>query len=118
MALRASNGPTISTRSAKVGDVVTVTAKVENSGAGLAHVSCFVEDLKEGALGRPVPFSFLFDPLVVEVPGKSRRTVLFAWTAALPDGKDAFTFRGRLALKESESGRLVGDAPLDLYVSR
>lgn len=118
MALRASNGPTLSTRSAKVGGPVTVTAKIENSGAALAHVSLYVEDLKEGPLAKPVAYSFLFDPLGVEVPAKSRKSVTFTWTAGLPEGKDAFTFRGRLALKETESGRLVGEAPLDLYVSR
>lgn len=118
MALRASNGPTLSTRSAKVGDTVTVAAKIENSGAGKAHVSCYVEDLKEGPLAKPVPYSFLFDPLVLEIPGKTRKVVSFAWTAALPEGKEAFTFRGRLTLKESDTGRLVGEAPLDLYVSR
>jgi hypothetical protein len=118
MALRATSGPTLSTRSAYVGQVVTVTTKVENSGVGPAHVGCHVEGLVEGALARPVSFGFLFEPASVEVPGKSRKALPFTWMAALPEGKDAFTFRGRLVLREVTSGALVGECPLDLYVRR
>ncbi|HWH08340.1 MAG TPA: hypothetical protein VNX21_04010 [Candidatus Thermoplasmatota archaeon] len=108
MALRATSDPAPSTRSAKAGDRVEFAAKVENGSAGEATVLLAVEDLKE-------PFAFSFDPPSVAVPGKSRRRVAFAWTAALPEGREALTFRGRLVLRAMD-GRLVGSAPLDLYV--
>lgn len=116
MALRATTGPVLSPKSAKIGEVVTVTAKVENSGAGAATVGCHVEGLVEGALAKPVAFAFLFDPPSQEVAGKSRKALTFRWTAALPEGKDAFTFRGRLVLREVTTGALVGQADLDFYV--
>ena len=118
MALRATTGPTPSTKSAYVGQAVSVAAKVENSGAGAASVGCHVEGLVEGALAKPVSFAFLFEPPSAEVAGKSRKALTFTWKAALPEGKDAFTFRGRLVLRETTSGALVGEAPLDLYVRR
>lgn len=118
MALRATSGPTPSTRSATEGQVVTVAAKVENTGAGTATVGCHVEGLAEGALEKPLAFAFLFEPPSVEVPGKSRRAVSFTWKAALPEGKDAFTFRGKLVLRDVLTGALVGQSPLDLYVRR
>ena len=118
MALRATTGPAVSTKSAYVGQVVTVTGKVENTGVGTATVGCHVEGLVEGPLARPVAFSFLFEPPSVEVSGKSRKAVSFTWKAALPEGKDAFTFRGRLVLRDVLTGALAGEAPLDLYVRR
>lgn len=118
MALRATTGPALSVKSAYVGREVVVSAKVENSGAGAATVGCHVEGLVEGAMSRPVEFAFLFDPASVEVPGKSRRSVQFRWKAALPETKDAFTFRGKVVLREVTTGALVGQAELDLYVRR
>ena len=118
MALRATTGPTLSTKSATVGQEVRVSAKVENGGAGPATIGCHVEGLVEGALAKPLPFAFLFEPAGVEVPGKSRKVVSFAWTAALPEGKDAFTFRGKLVLRAMADMKVVGEAPLDLYVRR
>lgn len=117
MALRATNGPTPSAKSLKVGAKLTVTAKVENTVAAAEPVALHVIDLKEGALGKPVEFAFSFDPPSVEVPGKSRKVVSFSWTAGLPADKTAFTFRGKLALRHALTGQLVGEAPLDLYVS-
>lgn len=118
MALRATSGPTPSTKSADAGQPVSVAAKVENTGAGAASVGCHVEGLVEGSLSKPVAFAFLFDPPSAEVPGKSRKALAFTWTAALPEGKDAFTFRGRLVLRDVRTGALVGESPLDLYVRR
>lgn len=116
MALRATNGPEVSPRSAKTGDRVLVHAKVENTGAAEETLVLSVEDLKEGALGKPVTFAFEFDPPAIGLRAKSRTRVEFAWTAALPEGKTAFTFRGRLVLRRAD-GALVGTAPLDVYVS-
>lgn len=116
MALRATTGPALSAKSAALGQEVEVKAKVENTGAGAAVVGCHVEGLAEGALSKPVDFAFLFEPTGVEVPGKSRKAVAFRWRAALPEGKDAFTFRGKIVLREVTTGALVGEAPLDLYV--
>ena len=116
MPLRAHNGPAPSVKSAKVGQRVEFTAKVENGGAAEESVMLAVEELKEGALGKPVAFAFSFDPPAVAVRAKSRQQVAFAWTAALPPEKTAFTFRGKLVLRTT-GGALVGSAPLDLYVS-
>lgn len=110
MTLRATAGPAPSARSARVGERVEFSAKVENGGAAEASVMLGVEEARE-------PFAFAFDPPAVGVPGKSRQRVAFAWTAALPEGRDALTFRGRLVLRATD-GRLVGSAPLDLYVRR
>lgn len=118
MALRAHDDPKPSTRSAKAGDTVRFGAKVENSGAAEESVALSVEDLKEGALGKPVAFAFSFDPPAIGLRPKTRARVEFAWQAALPEGKEAFTFRGRLVLRRATDGALVGSAPLDLYVSR
>lgn len=109
MSLRATSDPTPSTRSATVGDRIEFGAKVENGGPLDASVALVVEDLKDD-------FAFVFDPPERVVPRKSRARVTFAWTAALPPGKDALTFRGRLALRTTE-GKLIGSAPLDLYVT-
>lgn len=109
MALRATSHPAPDVRSAKPGDVVVFRAKVENSGASDETVALAVEGLKDA-------FAFAFDPPAASVPAKSRSRVEFRWTAALPEGKDALTFRGKLVLRAPD-GRLVGDAPLDLYVS-
>lgn len=108
MALRATSGPALSTRSVAVGQVVAATAKVENTAAGEARVTLFAE-------GTPHPI--VFDPPAAGVPGKSRRALAFSWTASLPEGKDALTLRGKLVLRETDTGRLVGEAPLDLYVA-
>src|SRR3712207_1957232 len=116
MALRATNGPTPSTRSAKAGERVEFRAKVENTASAEESVTLAVEELTEGALGKPVAFAFSFDPPAFGIPPKSRRQVAFAWTAALPPGKEAFTFRGRLVLRRAD-GALAGSEPLDLYVS-
>lgn len=117
MALRATNGPTASTKAAKVGDVVSFDAKVENTGSAEESVALAVDDLKEGSLGTPVAFVFSFDPPSIAVRPKSRERVAFRWTAALPEGKTAFTFRGKMVLRRTSDGMLVGTAPLDLYVS-
>lgn len=109
MALRATSGPELSTRSARPGDVVTIRAKVENTAAAPANVALFAEDLKEGVMA--------FDPPAASVPAKARKAMEFAWRAALPEGKDAHTWRGKLVLRDAESGRLVGEAALDVYVS-
>lgn len=108
MTLRATTGPAADRRSARVGDRIEFSAKVENGGASEATVLLAVEELKE-------PFAFALDPPAVAVRGKSRQRVAFAWTAALPEGKPALTFRGKLVLRATD-GRLVGSAPLDLYV--
>ncbi|HEX2021701.1 MAG TPA: hypothetical protein VHH36_03260 [Candidatus Thermoplasmatota archaeon] len=115
MALRATSAPAPDRRSARSGERVEFRAKVENTGADAARVALFVEDLKEGALGKPVDFAFAFEPPAQEVPRKSRKGLAFAWTAATPPGRDAFTFRGRLVLRAAD-GAVVGEAPLDLYV--
>lgn len=116
-ALRATNGPAPAKKSAKVGERVEFSAKVENGAPAPETVLLAVEGLKEGALARPVAFAFSFDPPAASVRAKGREVVTFGWTAALPAGKDAFTFRGELVLRALD-GRLVGKAPLDLYVSR
>lgn len=110
MALRATSGPALASRSATVGQEVRVSAKVENSSAGEEAVALFVEGLKEGVIA--------FEPASAAVPGKSRKALSFAWTATLPPGKDGHTYRGTLVLRHATTGQLVGDAPLDLYVSR
>lgn len=117
MSLRAHNGPAPAKTSAKVGEVVVFEAKVENKGTGEDSVMLLVEELKEGALGKPVEFAFSFDPASVGVRPKARERVAFSWTAALPPGKTAFTFRGKLVLRRVLDGSLVEERPLDLYVS-
>lgn len=116
MALRAHNGPAPSKRSARVGERIEFTAKVENTGAAEESVMLAVEELKEGALARDVAFAFSFDPPSIAVRGKARAPVIFGWTAAVPEGKNGFTFRGKLVLRRTPDGALVGTAPLDLYV--
>ena len=110
MSLRATTDPAPAKRSARVGERVEFSAKVENGGAADATLLLAVEEARE-------PFPFSFDPPAVAVRGKSRQRVTFAWTAALPEGKTALTFRGKLVLRGAD-GRLVGSAPLDLYVER
>lgn len=117
MALRATTDPAPDRKSAKVGDRVEFRAKVENTGSGEESVALFVEELKEGALGEPLAFAFSIDPPAHAIAPKSRKALAFGWTAALPEGKTAFTFRGRLVLRRPHDGALVGSAPLDLYVS-
>ena len=117
MALRAHSGPAPARKSAKVGERVDFLAKVENTAASEESVALFVEDLKEGALAKPVAFAFSIDPPAQAVAPKSRKALAFGWTAALPEGKSAFTFRGKLVLRRTNDGALVGSAPLDLYVS-
>ena len=116
MALRATNGPAPEKKSAKVGERVEFRAKVENTASAEESVTLAVEGLKEGALATPVAFAFSFDPPAIAVPPRSRREVAFAWTAALPEGKTAFTFRGKVVLRRAD-GALAGSEPLDLYVS-
>jgi hypothetical protein len=110
MALRATSGPALASRSVKAGDEARVAAKVENSASGAETVALFAEGLPEGAIA--------FEPPSALVPGKSRKALAFAWRAALPPGKDAHTYRGRLVLRHAATGQLVGEADLDLYVSR
>jgi hypothetical protein len=117
MALRAHDGPTPSTKSTTIGGRVEFTAKVENSGQADESVFLSVEELKEGALGKPVAFAFSFDPPAVGLRAKSRSRIGFSWTAALPPEKPAFTFRGKLVLRRTTDGALIATAPLDLYVS-
>ena len=107
MAIRAKSGPTLAKNSATPGGLVTVTAKIENSGAEEARVR-LVADL--GAS------TFAFDPSSFPIPPKSRTVVTFTWAASLPEGKPAHTYRGKLILTEPASGRAIADAPLDLYV--
>lgn len=117
MALRVHEGPAARARSASVGDRVEFSAKVENKAALEESVLLTVEGLKEGALARPVAFTFVFDPPAASLRPKTRTVVVFTWIAALPEGKDAFTFRGELVLRKLD-GSLVGKAPLDLYVRK
>lgn len=116
MALRATNGPALDRKSARVGEIVTVSAKVENTAQVEESVTLAVEDVREGALARPVDYAFSFDPPSIAIPPKSRRAVSFSWRAGVPADKPAFTFRGRLVLRRSTDGALVGAAPLDFYV--
>lgn len=117
MAVRATSGPTLSTRSARVGDAITLLAKIENTGAEPVRVAAAIEDVHEGALRKPVEHRLAVEPATAEVPPKSRRAVEFRFTASLPEGKTAFTFRGKVTLRREADGALVGEAPLDLYVS-
>jgi hypothetical protein len=117
MALRAHEKPAPTRKSAKVGETVVFAARLENTGPETETVLLAVEDLKEGALARPVGFAFVFRPATAPLPGKTRTRVEFAWRAALPEGKTAFTFRGRLVLRRPDGGVDVASAPLDLYVS-
>lgn len=117
MALRAHEKPAPVRKSAKVGERVVFAAKVENTGPEPERIALHVEDLKEGAMGKPVPFAFVLEPALALLPGKTRTRVEFGWTAALPEGKAAFTFRGRLVLRRPDGGVDVASAPLDLYVS-
>jgi len=110
MALRATNGPTQATKSLDVGGTLTVTAKIENTAGGEETVSLYAEELKEGLVQ--------FEPPAIAVPGKSRKSVSFSWRAELPEGRDALTYRGKLVLRSTDSGQLVGTAPLDVYVRR
>ena len=109
MALRATSGPSLVTRSAKVGETVRATAKIENTAAGDATVTLVAE-------GAPVPI--VFEPAAQAVRGKARATLAFEWRASLPDGVDAKTLRGKLVLRATDTGALVGEAPLDVYVTR
>lgn len=109
MALRTTSGPTLATRSVSVGAVLKASAKVENGAATEAHVTLFAE-------GTPLPITF--EPPSVAIRPKSRTVVEFAWTASLPDGVDAKTLRGKLVLRATDSGALVGETPLDVYVRR
>lgn len=116
MPLRASSGPTLSTRSATVGQSVTITVKVENSSMAQEVVALHAEELREGALGKPLDHPFVFEPASAALPPRSRKSLTFTWVASLPAGRDAHTFRGKLVLREASSGRLVASVPLDLYV--
>lgn len=118
MALRAHHGPAPAKRSARLGERVEFAAKVENTGSVEEAVALTVEELKEGALAKPVAFLFSFDPPSVPVRPKSRHHVGFSWEAAVPADKTAFTFRGKLALRRVADGALVASTPLDLYVSQ
>lgn len=118
MALRIHAGPSFARREGKAGDRLTATAKVENSGAQPASVSLHVEGLHQGALRTPVEHAFAFEPASATLAPKSRKVVEFAWVATLPEGVDAFTFRGKLVLRSDADGKTVADAPLDLYVRR
>lgn len=109
MALRATSGPTVSKNSLRVGEVLVVSAKVENTGAEPEGIELRVEGHEE---------RFVFEPQVADVPKKSRRVVEFRWAASLPDDKPALTYRGKLVLQRKIDGKRVGEAPLDVYVSR
>ncbi len=116
MALRATNAIEIAPRSVKVGQPVTIRAKIENKGAAIERVSCAAE-LVEGAMRRPMDFPFALEPASVDVAAKTRTNVEFRWIAALPPGKEALTFRGKIVLSQPGSGVVVAAAPLDVYVS-
>lgn len=110
MALRATSGPELSTRSVKVGASVELRAKVENTSGAEETVSASAEGLKEGVI--------VFAPPSLPVPSRSRKPLAFSWTATLPDGRDALTYRGRIVLRRVGDGALVGEAPLDIYVAK
>lgn len=109
MALRASSGPTQSTRSLTTGAPLDISAKVENTAGEPAELALVLEDAKH-----PMTFA----PERIVVPPKTRERVTFTWTAALPEGTDALTYRGKLVLRSVGDGKAVGSAPLDVYVSR
>lgn len=117
MALRAKE-LRVSTRSLREGEALRVETKVENTGAQPGRVALSVTDLRTGAMRQPVEFTFVFEPAAVDVRPHARTAVTFTWKAALPAGVEAFTFRGRLQLTQTEGGKLVADEPLDVYVSR
>lgn len=116
MALRATSPPAPEKKSARVGERIVFRAKIENTAATDETLALHVEDLKEGALGKPVAYAFTFDPPTIAIGPKTRKVVEFAWIAGLPEGKPAFTFRGKLVLRRAD-GEPAGFAPLDLYVS-
>ena len=118
VALRAHSGPAFAKREAKVGDRLTVSAKVENTSAEPAPVTLHVEGLHTGAVRAPVDHDFAFEPASAVAPPKTRKVLEFAWVATLPEGKDAFTFRGKLVLRSMADMKVVGESPLDLYVRR
>lgn len=109
MALRASSGPTQSTRSLKAGEALVISAKVENTAGEPAELELVLDDAKH-----PMTFA----PTRVTVAPKTRERVAFTWSAALPEGTDALTYRGKLVLRAAPDGKVVGSAPLDVYVSR
>jgi len=94
-----------------VGDFVEFHAKVENTASLEESVSLWVEEGKDA-------HPFEFEPIAHGVPAKSRRALTWTWRAALPAEKPALTYRGKLVLRRTTDGALVGSAPLDLYVSR
>jgi len=98
----------VAPRSAKLGDIIRVTAKVENTAALDASVSLFAEG---------TPFPVVFEPAALAVVGKSRASVAFEWRAALPEGVDAKTLRGKLVLRATDSGQSCGEAGFDVYIS-
>ena len=117
MALRATSGPAPSTRSAKAGERVTFTAKIENTGTAPEDVAPHVEGLRQGAMGTPYEHDFTFEPGRATIPPKGRQKVEFSWVATLPEGKDAHTFRGKVVLRRLADMKAIAEAPLDLYVA-
>lgn len=117
MSLRASNGPAPAKRSAKVGERIAFSVKVENTSAEEHAVVLVVQDLKEGPLAKAVDFTFVFEPADQVARKKTRTVLVYDWTAALPEGKTAFTFRGKMLLMKEGEVVAFASAPLDLYVS-
>lgn len=103
MAVRLSSELKPSTRSAKVGDAITFSTKVENSGSTEESLSLVME-------------GWSFEPSSVQVAPKARTRVAFVWRAMLPDGKPAHTWRGKAELRSAD-GKLVAMVPVDVYVS-
>jgi len=111
MALRATSDIAFDRTSARVGDVLTVRVKVENTGSVEESVALAADGLPDGVL-------MAFEPASAAVPKKGRKALVFAWRAALPADKDALTIRGRLVLRNAVTGQEAGAAQLDVYVSR
>lgn len=118
MALRLRNGPTFSKTYAHIGERVVVSMKVENTSAAPARVRLAAEDLVEGGLAKPVDFVLSFEPEAATVKPKGQARVEFAWTAAVPEGKELFTFRGKLVLRDADTAAIVHAQPLDFHVAR
>lgn len=103
MAVRLSSDLVPSTRSAKVGDAITFSTKVENSGSSEESLSFVME-------------GWIIEPASLRVAPKARTRVEFSWRAILPEGKPAHTWRGKAELRSAD-GKVVATVPVDVYVS-
>lgn len=111
MAVRAATDLALAKRSLKVGEPMEAGAKLENSGTEAVEVVLHVENLN-------VEHDVTFAPTSLTLAPKSRTRATFSWTATLPDGKDALTYRGKLVLRRLDDMKVVASAPLDVYVAR